>query len=238
MSDTYQFNLPLLDAAQAQKHVTMNEALARLDAAAQLRLVSTTETVPPVGVADGTAYAVATGGVNDWDGHDGDIAVFANGGWVFMTPKSGWRAWVESDADFALFDGFSWHTSALGFSPRSGVTRQHMVDFEHTFTPGSFNQTSVLIPDSMLVFGVTARVRYNMSGGGITGWKIGVTGDAARYGTGYGLQKNDIAIGMGGTPQTYWGGTALRLTAIGSNFTVGRARLVVHGIKIAAARAY
>ena len=38
MSDTYQFGLPLVQAAQAQKHVTVNEALTRLDAVAQMRV--------------------------------------------------------------------------------------------------------------------------------------------------------------------------------------------------------
>ena len=36
MAKTAQLDLPLVMPAQAQKHVTVNEALARLDAAAQL----------------------------------------------------------------------------------------------------------------------------------------------------------------------------------------------------------
>ena len=39
MVETYQFKLPLVQAAQAQKHVSVNEALARLDAAVQLWLI-------------------------------------------------------------------------------------------------------------------------------------------------------------------------------------------------------
>ena len=40
MQTTPQFNLPLIQSGQAQKHITMNEALTRLDALAQLRLIS------------------------------------------------------------------------------------------------------------------------------------------------------------------------------------------------------
>ena len=40
MVKTANLELPLVQAAQAQKHVTVNEALALLDAAAQLRLAS------------------------------------------------------------------------------------------------------------------------------------------------------------------------------------------------------
>jgi len=61
MVETTQFKLPLVDAAQAQKHVTVNEALARLDTAAQLRLVSISVTVPPVTAGDGVAYYVPSG---------------------------------------------------------------------------------------------------------------------------------------------------------------------------------
>ena len=40
MARTAQLDLPLVMPAQAQKHVTVNEALARLDAAAQLHDVA------------------------------------------------------------------------------------------------------------------------------------------------------------------------------------------------------
>ena len=39
MAETAKLTLPLLEAAQAQKHVTVNEALVRLDAAAHLTLL-------------------------------------------------------------------------------------------------------------------------------------------------------------------------------------------------------
>ena len=60
MSNTYQFELPMLQAAQAQKHVTVNEALARVDALAQLRFVSRSVSVPPSSAVDGQAYFTAS----------------------------------------------------------------------------------------------------------------------------------------------------------------------------------
>ena len=54
--------------AQAQKHVTVNEALARLDAAAQLRVVSFAETTPPPSAVDGAGYAVPAGASGAWAG--------------------------------------------------------------------------------------------------------------------------------------------------------------------------
>ena len=117
MVETNQFKLPLIDAAQAQKHVTVNEALARLDTVAQLRLVSITQTVPPVTAADGIAYHVPSGAVNAWDGHVGEVAIFANGGWVFISPKLGWVAWIEDAQVRAMFDGTDWRNHILAMSP-------------------------------------------------------------------------------------------------------------------------
>ena len=48
MTDTPRMSLPLLAPAQAQKHVTVNEALARIDALTHLTLASVSLTVPPV----------------------------------------------------------------------------------------------------------------------------------------------------------------------------------------------
>ena len=47
MARTAQLSLPLVMPSQAQKHVTVNEALARLDAAAQLRVHSSRSRCPP-----------------------------------------------------------------------------------------------------------------------------------------------------------------------------------------------
>ena len=46
MADTTNLTLPLLAASQAQKHVTVNEALSRLDGMVQLRLLSISTATP------------------------------------------------------------------------------------------------------------------------------------------------------------------------------------------------
>jgi hypothetical protein len=89
MTDTANLGLPLVQPAQAQKHVTVNEALARIDGLAQLTLVSVSETVPPVSPAEGTAYGVPAGAVNAWAGQAGHVAVVIGGGWVFVPARHG-----------------------------------------------------------------------------------------------------------------------------------------------------
>lgn len=99
-------NLPFLQAAQAQKHVTHNLALERLDAVVQLVLQSFSQTTPPLAPDDGLVWAVGLGGVNDWAGHDGELAVWANGGWLFVTPRAGWRA--SLGGEIRIWDGSAW----------------------------------------------------------------------------------------------------------------------------------
>ena len=64
MSETTRLNLPYLAEAQAQKHVTINEGLRRLDALVHLGVKSATTDDEPSTAPDGDAYiltAAATG---------------------------------------------------------------------------------------------------------------------------------------------------------------------------------
>lgn len=71
---TTRLALPLLAAAQAQKHVTHNEALVILDAVVQASALDKDLTSPPASPADGDAYIVAASATGAWSGHDDDIA--------------------------------------------------------------------------------------------------------------------------------------------------------------------
>ena len=104
MVDTKNLSLPLIAASQAQKHVTVNEALARLDGMTQLRLLSRSVTTPPAAL-DGECDGVPVGATNAWVGRDGEVAVFSNGGWVYAAPQSGWRAYVVDEASVAMHNG-------------------------------------------------------------------------------------------------------------------------------------
>ena len=62
MSDaTTHLALPYIMAAQAQKHVTHNEALRLLDAMLQLAVLDRDLTAPPANPADGDRHIVASG---------------------------------------------------------------------------------------------------------------------------------------------------------------------------------
>ena len=108
MSDnTPSLQLPYILPAQAQKHVTHNEALDQLDQLVQLVVTAYDETVPPAEPQKGTAYTIGSTATNEWTGLDGKIASWQNGGWVFTAPKPGWRASTPA-GDFRIFDGAAW----------------------------------------------------------------------------------------------------------------------------------
>jgi Protein of unknown function (DUF2793) len=108
MSDTVHLGLPLIHAAQAQKHITHNEALATADALVHLSVISRALATPPVSPADGDRYLLPAGVLGLWSGHDGELAYFLDGAWRFSVPRAGWRLWSEAEAKFLVFDGTLW----------------------------------------------------------------------------------------------------------------------------------
>jgi len=231
MTDTHNLSLPLLAAAQAQKHVTVNEALAILDSVAQLRVVSAALTVPPGAPADGEAYVVPAGASGAWMGQEGAVAVHANGGWIFLPARAGWEAWDENTARRLFFDGVTWRAAQAISAPGGALTLGQVLEVDHVLANAASSTVAAAIPDKFVVLGVTARVIVAITGTG-GGWSLGVPADTGRYGTGLGVAQNAFAQGVTGQPQAYYGGTDLVLSAGSGAFVGGEVRLAIHGWSI------
>jgi hypothetical protein len=98
METTVNLDLPYIMPAQAQKHVTHNEALRMLDALVQLSVASRGLSAAPMSPAEGERHIVDADANGAWDGWDGDVAVYVDGAWMRLTPLPGWRAWVEDES--------------------------------------------------------------------------------------------------------------------------------------------
>lgn len=231
MADTSQLNLPLLSPSQAQKHVTVNEAFARLDGLTQMVLASRTAAIPPVSAAEGTSYGVPSGAVNAWAGQEGAVATFANGGWVFATPKRGWRGFVVDESVTVLHDGAAWQAGALALSQSGAGTFLKVDEFDHLIGAGATSTTTGQIGSGVMVIAVTARVLETVTGT-LGAWQLGTAGAADRFGSGLGLAAGSYARGMLSAPMTYWGAAPLVLTASSGIFAGGRVRLAVHYLDI------
>jgi hypothetical protein len=108
MSETPLLGLPLLEAAQAQKHVTHNEALLRLDSEIHLSALSRALATPPATPTDGDRYLVGTAATDDWAGHDGEFAFREAGSWRFAPPQAGYRVWVADEQAYLVYTGTIW----------------------------------------------------------------------------------------------------------------------------------
>lgn len=145
MSNSPNLGLPFIEAAQAQKHVTHNEALRGLDALIQLCVLDRNLTTSPVSPADGDRYLVASGSDGDWAGKDGLIAVFQDGVWIFYSPRAGWLCWVADEKALITWDGTAWvdvlaAMGAIGDLETLGINA----------TPDLTNRLSVSAPGVLL----------------------------------------------------------------------------------------
>ena len=117
-------SLPYLMPAQAQKHVTHNDALDRLDLVVQLVVSEFDATNPPASPTEGDCYAIGQTPSGDWVGYAGQLAVFQNGGWVYVTPQNGWIA-ATANGDIRLYASGTWvdarSQTALNNLPELGI---------------------------------------------------------------------------------------------------------------------
>ena len=230
MNETARLALPLLMPSQAQKHVTVNEALLRLDALSQLVLASRGVTDPPVGAAEGECYGIPAGATGAWSEHDGQIALFTNGGWQFVVPRPGWRAWIVDEGLLATFTG-DWTAADPSGTPGGAGIRQRTIQIDHAVTAGAQSATEPVIPNTVLVYGITGRVTEAI--GGAASFGIGVPGAADRYGSGIGTGAASWLRGLTSSPLAYWGETPLLLTAEGDAFDgTGSVRFAVHLVEL------
>lgn len=228
MTKTARISLPLIDAAQALKHVTVNETAAMVDALLPGTVRSRVSDVPAAPV-DGDAFIVPDAATGSWAGHDGNVALFLNGGWVFCTPWVGWRVFCEDEARHCVYSG-AWREDVMVLSAGGAATLGRIIEIDHVLSSGTVSVVASAIPDKFCAIGVTARVISAI--GGASAWSLGVSGDASRYGSGFGVGLGAHAVGLTASPQTYYGGTDIVITSSGGAFSGGEVRLAIHGFAI------
>jgi hypothetical protein len=112
--ETTILSLPLILPAQAQKHVTHNEAIAALDLIVQLAVIDRTLTTAPALPTLGDRHIVAAGATGPWVGQSSRIALYTTNGWQFTQPLAGWQAHVLAEGQTAVFNGLVWESLSDG----------------------------------------------------------------------------------------------------------------------------
>lgn len=158
--NTTNLEMPFIMPAQAQKHVTHNEALLRLDAIVHLAIAAELA-APPEEPAEGACYLIAAPASGPWTGKEGQIAARQDGAWNFARPREGWRAWFVSSQTFRIFSGGSWHTivAQAGDFEQLGINA----------TPDTTNRLALSSPASLFNHaGNSHQVKINKAAAGDT----------------------------------------------------------------------
>lgn len=232
MSDeTTKLLLPYIMAAQAQKHVTHNEALRLLDGLVQMAVLDKDLSAPPGGVSDGDAYIVGAAPTGAWAGWAGDLALRADGAWVRLVARDGWRCYVADERALYLRIGSAW-VAALGGemaglvrSPNGATTGMAVLEQTLSGLSGASVDSSIQIPDRAICLGVSTRTLTTITGA--TSYDCGIAGEPDKFGGALGVAAGSTNRGVIG-PQAFYADTPVRLTANGGDFTGGSVRLAIH----------
>lgn len=236
--------LPYLQAAQAQKHVTHNEALRQLDGLVNLTVEDRSRSAPPTNPVEGAAYLVAAGATGLWAGWSGDVALWADGAWMRLPARIGWRLWVVAEQLMLVRLAAGWVTldAAMGLLVRGASTdlaegalgsrtRVGAIEASVTGLSGSSVTTALTIPAGALVFGISARVITAITGA--TGFALGTAAEPAAFGAGFGIGAGSLAQ-LPITPRAFALAAPVRVSAEGGSFTGGALRLACHTLSIGA----
>ena len=101
------FGISELIASQSQPHVTVNAAIRALEVLTNPRVLDKDLGTPPGSPSEGARYIVPTGATGDWLNKQTQIAYYSGGGWLFIVPESGMRAYVVDEDAFYEFSAGS-----------------------------------------------------------------------------------------------------------------------------------
>ena len=122
MTTTPHLALPLIAAAQAQKHVTHNEALFAVDALLHCAVKDKDLAAPPASPAEGDRYIVAGAATGAWAGKTGHVAARQDGAWRFYPPQAGWIAFVVDELQLYHFNGTAWAAGVVAITNLQNLT--------------------------------------------------------------------------------------------------------------------
>jgi len=230
MTDTPRLSLPVIEAAQAQKHVTHNEALTLLDALTQLTIESRSLSAPPGAPAEGACYIPATAATGAWTGWDGQIAV-NDGGWFVIAPFPGLKAWVRDERATLTYEDGVWR-DGIALTANGGRVTLRAKEEELTLT-GAYVETAdaAFIPDRAVALGVASRTTLAIAGA--TSYAVGTVSNTTQFGDLLGVALGSTNVGVIG-PTGIYADTKVRVTANGSSFTAGKVRLVCYFLEMTA----
>jgi hypothetical protein len=243
MSNTTNLVLPYLAVGQAQKHVTVNETLRKLDALVQLTVVSATTAAEPASPSDGAVWILPPGKSGaHWSAYANHaLAYYRDGAWVELAPREGWLAFVKDASHLLVYRSDAWTPFAAGladanvfatpqtFASPHGASLALEILEEELALSGASATSAIAIPNGSICFGVSERVTEAVTGA--ASFKVGISGEPGKFGDLLGLSVGSTNFGIIG-PTAFYSDTPVVFTANGADFTGGKVRLAIHVLRI------
>jgi hypothetical protein len=227
---TPNLGLPTLAQGQAQKEITHNDALLRLDALVQASVRSRALATPPASPGNGERWIVPAGATGAWAGQADRIAFWREGAWAFFTPVAGWRVQVEDERLAVVWSDGAWRDRLAG-TPNGGGIRLVAIEQELALAGAFVDATLAVIADRMIVLGVASRTVQAVTGA--SSYSVGVASNPSQFGGSLGIAAGSSNVGVIG-PTAFYANTPVRITAGGGSFTGGKVRIVLYALAFAA----
>lgn len=174
MQSSRRLSLPYLQPSQAQKHVTHNEALQKLDILVQMAIESFEATTPPAAPVEGEIHALGAAPTGAWAGHGDTLAAWVEGAWLFLAPQEGWQALDKAGGGLKIRTDTGWEDPTppdMAYLPGVGVNAAH----------DTTNRLSVAAPATLLTHeGAGHQLKINKKTGADTASLLFQTGWAGR----------------------------------------------------------
>lgn len=228
MDLTDRLSLSYVAAAQAQKHVTVNETTRALDALVQMSALSMATTAQPGAPNLGAGYILPPGKTGaDWSGMaDHSVAVYQDNAWAEYPPVVGMTVYIEDEAAHRVWDGTAWQGTGgiTNSAPLFGVNaaadptnrlavKSDALLFSHDdVTPGTgdvrqlLNKASAGNTASVLFqSGFSGRAEFGLTG--TDDFTMKVSPDGASFFDGIVIDRTTGAVSFPNTPNN--GGVSL-----------------------------
>lgn len=168
MAITPNLGLTLVEQSQAQKEITVNQALSRIDALLNTGALSRGVNTPPGSPGAGDLYIVGATPTGAWVGKGLQVAYF-DLVWRFVTPRQGMTLWVGDEALLYSFNGVAWVASGGAFTGAPALTPVFTTDTIPVMRGGSVYLAS--IADCLAALsGAGGRLNFSIAGNsGLTG---------------------------------------------------------------------
>jgi hypothetical protein len=163
MVTTPHLGLTLVEQSQAQKEVTVNMALMRIDAVLNSAAISRALATPPLEPQEGDVYIVAAAATDSWAGKDGHVAYFEQI-WRFIAPNDGMMLWVQDESAHVVYTSGVWATTGGGGGGESNTGQN-----ANGSAGGVFKQKTAA---SLIFNNIVAGSNVTVSGGGESGGDI------------------------------------------------------------------